>query len=206
MNSDLIKVERIYKNSIPLNYEKFYKNKAYNDVRRLKLILLSDILGKQEFFKKLSYDDKTQFIMIVENSCLNESIRKSNEHDVHCVWSNNQFANIYHNICYQIFTNLDYDSGIFSKSLIKKIENNKINLHKIAKMNCKELCPEKYKEIEEKISKRNNIKKNLKYSELYHCRKCKKNQCTVEKRFNRSLDEGVNLTINCLFCGYSWCA
>jgi DNA-directed RNA polymerase subunit M/transcription elongation factor TFIIS len=210
LNKKKYNTDREYPNSIPLDYRIFYNNNPdnynnnYNDIRRLKLIILSDILGKYEFFNNMKYSDQTLMIQIIENSCLNEAIRKATEYNIHCIWSNDIFVNGYHSICYNIFTNLDIDSTVKSYSLMNMIKDNTINLNEIAKMTSIELCPEKYTIINEKINQRNNAERKLKYSELYHCRKCKKNQCTLEKRFNRSLDEGVNLTVNCLFCGHSW--
>ena len=66
------------------------------------------------------------------------------------------------------------------------------------------VATKKYIKIDEKINKRNNQESKIKYSELYRCRKCKRNQTTTERRYARSLDEGVDLTIICLFCGNRW--
>jgi len=198
--------KREYPNSTYLNYETFYKNKKYNHIRRLKIIIISDILGNYKFYKEKTYEEKIKIIRLIELSCLNKAIKKSKKHNIYCVWSNDKYCNIYHSICYTIMSNLDSSSSVNSTSLIKMIADNKINLIKIAEFDPKEMCPEKYIKLYEEVDKRNKTEKKLKYSELYYCRKCKKNQCTLEKRYNRSFDEGVNLTINCLFCGHSWCA
>ena len=38
----------------------------------------------------------------------------------------------------------------------------------------------------------------------HKCSKCKENKCTIVPRFNRSLDEGVNLTVTCMNCSFEW--
>ena len=62
----------------------------------------------------------------------------------------------------------------------------------------KSLTERFYKNLE------NNNEIKIKYSELYRCNKCKRNQTKTERRYARSLDEGIDLTIICLFCGKRW--
>lgn len=140
----------------------------------------------------------------IEVGCLNQSIKKSNEFNIRPVWEDDKFNLLYHGVCYKIATNLDENSSINSDYMKKKILSNSVNLYKIACMTSKQLCPSKNISIENKINKRINVIINLKYSELYRCKKCKRNQTTTERRYNRSLDEGVNLTITCTFCGHQW--
>ncbi len=193
---------KYYKNSIPLPYDTFYKNTKYNEIRRLKLVIMSDILGAYPFFQQYTYFEKIDIIRDLENGCLDEAIKAANENGIIKNWKNVDFVNLYHSICFNILSNLDYDTR--SESLIQKIEAKEVNMRDLAKMTSMELCPEKHIIINKKIEQRNNFKRKLKYSELYQCRKCKNKKCTIEKRFNRSLDEGVNLTINCIECGFSW--
>jgi len=140
----------------------------------------------------------------IEIGCLNQAIKKANEYNIRPVWEDNEFTLLYHGICYKLSVNLDENSTIKSNYMKKKILSNNINLYKLATMTSKQLCPNKNILIENKINKRINVTINLKYSELYRCKKCKRNQTTTERRYNRSLDEGVNLTITCTFCGHQW--
>ena len=140
----------------------------------------------------------------LEKGCLNRAIKKAKEYNIRCIWSNPKFIDIYHSICYKVTINIDKNSSIKSDYIINKIINQDINLTDIANMKSKDLCPEKYVHIDEKMFKRTNLKRKIKFSELYRCKKCKRNQTTTERRYNRSLDEGVNLTIKCLFCGNTW--
>ena len=99
---------------------------------------------------------------------------------------------------------MDSQSCINSDYIKNKILNNDVDLQNVANMKSKELCPKKYEKIEKKINQRNNLERKIKYSELYKCRKCKRNQCTTERRYARSIDEGVDLTVTCVFCSHSW--
>ena len=125
-------------------------------------------------------------------------------HNIRCVWSEPKFVNLYHNICYKLAINLDSDSCVKSESIKKKIINQEVQLQDVANMSSKELCPKKYEKIDQKINKRTNLERKIKFSELYKCSKCKRNQCTTERRYARSLDEGTDLTVHCLFCGHNW--
>jgi DNA-directed RNA polymerase subunit M/transcription elongation factor TFIIS len=188
-----------YPNTIPLNI-KFYENENYNNNRRLKLLLFGECLGKTD----KSVDDKECIIKYLERGCLNRAIESAKIYNIRCIWSNEKFVNLYHSICYKIAVNIDTNSCIKSDYILNKILNDDVDPLKIANMSSKDLCPKKYEKIEEKMQKRNNLERKIKFSEMYTCRKCKRKQTTTERCYNRSLDEGVNLTIRCLFCGNSW--
>jgi DNA-directed RNA polymerase subunit M/transcription elongation factor TFIIS len=140
----------------------------------------------------------------LEIGCLNQSIKKANKYNIRPIWEYEEFVLLYHDICYKVSINLDESSIIKSDYIKKRILSDNINLYKIATLTSKQLFPNKNKNIENKINKRTNVTINLKYSELYRCKKCKRNQTTTERRYNRSLDEGVNLTITCTFCKHQW--
>lgn len=195
-----------YPNTIPLNI-KFYENENYNNNRRLKLILFGECLGKTKIFNNkglLEILDKEHIIKYLERGCLNRAIERAKIYNIRCIWSNDKFINLYHSICYKIAVNIDKNSCINSNYILNKILNNEVDPLQIANMSSKDLCPKKYEKIEEKMQKRNNLERKIKFSEMYTCRKCKRKQTTTERCYNRSLDEGVNLTIRCLFCGNSW--
>jgi hypothetical protein len=190
----------LYPDAISLNF-KFYENENYNNIRRCKLILFGNSIGNNDKF-----DNKTKenIIKYIERGCLNKAIEKSTSYNIRCIWSDEKFINLYHSICYKVAVNIDKNSCINSDYMINKILENNVDLLNLAKMSSKELCPKKYEKIEEKVQKRYNLERKIKYSELYQCRKCKQNKTTTERCYNRSWDEGVSLNIICLFCGNSW--
>lgn len=173
-----------------------------------KILELLDIKDKPKKYinKYLNQPSLTKDYIIeyLERGCLNRAVEKAKVYNIRCVWVNQKFVDLYHSICYKVASNIDSTSSIKSDYLRNKILNNELNLVNVANMTSKELCPKKYEKIDAKMNKRANLERKIKYSELYRCRKCKRNQCTTERRYNRSLDEGVNLTINCSFCGHSW--
>lgn len=195
------------KNNIDLPIDPFYMNEVnktnvndYNKQRRLKIMLMSEILDQFKEYHDLAYNDKIDILMRIENSCTNETIRKAREYNLRCVWDNPQFTKIYHTVCFNITSVLDD----VSNTLLQKILNKDLDLNVIAKLPCKDLSPEKYDEIMYRINKRVNIEQTIKYTEMHFCKKCKRNQTTVERVQNRSGDEGSSFYITCLFCGTKW--
>ncbi len=190
-----------FPDSIPLDMI-FYK-KEYNKIRRLKLMLFSDILEKNEEFKNINRNEKTDILKHIETSCVRESLNISSKNNIFNSWNNDEFLNVYHSICFSISSVLD-QSNEDSKNLIERIIKKEIDINNIAGFPLDILCPKKYKEKIHFLEKRANIEIKLKSSKLYYCKKCKQNQCLLERSYNRSLDEGVNLTITCSNCFYSW--
>lgn len=198
------KIVREFEHSIPLTPNPFYTDKTYNKLRRMKLIILSNKLGQLNEFKNMSYENQLNMIKCIENSCLNEAIRKAREYNIRCMWSNIQFENIYHSICYNILSTLDLNSETGSRELVKKIFEGVIDLKTIARMSCKELCPEMYEDIKKRIEERNNTEQTVKATTLYFCKNCKRNKTHAKSVQNRCGDEGNNYFITCLFCGNKW--
>ena len=222
-----------------LDYNTFYKDEKYNSIRRCKLLLIGQCLGKNESIissfdsivlnnkkrkvaKRLSNifaDDVTDIIIdylyaskkridLVKNleiGCINRAIKQSKKFNIRCIWNNSAFVDLYNEICYKLAVNLDVDSPVKSDYLIKMILNNKIDAADAANLSSRDMCPKLVEKIENRISLRTNLERKIKYSELYRCKKCKRNQCTTERLYNRGLDEGVSLMISCGYCGNSWC-
>ena len=190
-----------------------FKNTYNNELEKKKCItdaffrninLTEKTINKINGYAYTVYLDKEFISKYLERGCYNRTIEKANSYNIRCIWSNPDFVNLYHSICYKVASNLDTESIVESEYIREKIINREVEPITVANMTSKELCPKKYKKIDEKLSKRTNLERKIKYSELYRCRKCKTNKTTTERRYNRSLDEGVNLTIHCVNCGFSW--
>jgi DNA-directed RNA polymerase subunit M/transcription elongation factor TFIIS len=188
------------KNTIPLKTD-VYLNKNYNNIRRNKMLLFGEILGKYDAFASMPYNAKYDLICALERSCYHAAYDKGE--DIVKSWTNPLFEGIYHHICYNIIFNLDLDSNA-SRYLGDNILNGNISIDSVGKMTSRELCPEKYIEYDKNINKRTNAASVLKTTELYTCYKCKRKQCTLENVINRSIDEGTSLIVHCMFCGSSW--
>ncbi len=192
-----------YPDAIPLEYEQFY-TEDYVPHRRLKMILLSDILGKNPNFKVLTYDEKVKIIKEIEHGCFQEACEQVSRLDQNPGWNNSMFYCVYNYICGNLFQNLDPNSQIKSSYLIEKIFNENIEFNKLGKFSSEELCPEKSLEIRNKIAQQSGIKFSIKIFTAYPCSKCKKSQCTLDKRHTRGLDEATNYRATCVFCKHTW--
>lgn len=166
------------------------------------LLVKSITIINSYLFKQ--YLTKEYIIKYLERGCLNRAIEKAKSYNIRCVWTDEKFIHLYHSICYKVACNIDPSSMVKSDYILKKIMNSQVELNNIANMTSKELCPNKYEQIDEKMNKRTNLERKVKFSELYKCRKCKRNQTTTERRYARSWDEGTDLTITCAFCYHSW--
>ncbi len=187
----------------PLSLE-FYSNN-YNKHRRNKLIQFMNILSPYEEFINLSLYDKNQLIKKIEASCLNEAIEIANkEKSIINSWNSELFIELYFDICYKISANLGKCYLVNNEFLHKELFSGNIDYKKLANMNSQELFPEKNKDILDKINSSKSITQVIKTSSLYRCHRCKENKCIIENRYNRSLDEGVNLEITCLNCHNKW--
>lgn len=182
----------------------FYTKSEYNNLRRIKVLLLSGAFSNSPLYRDCPRSVKINYLIQIENSCLNETIRKAREYDIRCTWGEFQFEQIYHSTCYTILSAIDTTLSTGSSNLVAKIFMGKIDLNTIAGLSCKELCPEKYEIMAKKIEERANMKEVVKYTELYFCRKCKRNKCKAESVQNRCGDESNTYYITCLFCHNKW--
>ena len=180
----------------------FYQS-PYNVIRRAKALLFITAFNEYNEYNKLK-ENKQKIIVDIESACYNYTVNKANEENIPSDWSSEVFKEIYHAVCAKIYANISKSSGIDNKYLINNIFNNSIEINKIPYMSSQELFPEKYKDLITKLEASKNVSRTIKTTSMYKCRRCHKNECTEENRYNRSLDEGVNLTITCMSCGFQW--
>lgn len=204
MSNLLIKFQNIQnklKFTIPID---IYQNKKYNLYRRSILLLIANILEKNNKFKLKHINIQSNIIINIELSCFNETIAKADDLLIYQSWDNDKFYYLYNLFCNKVTKNLDFESEVQSEFLINKIINNEIDITQIAHMSSDELCPDKSKNIKETINMRNKQRLNYKTSTLYKCRNCGKKEVKIQEYQGRSLDEGSNLSLTCNFCNYNW--
>ena len=201
-NSMDILSHEIFRHRIPLLGE-FYQS-PYNKLRRTKLMLFCTSLSDYEEYLALEYEKQMSIIKRLEKSCYNYCIDKSTEEQITSSWETELFCDLYHSICYKINSNIEKHGLVKNPYLSINIINDNIDFDNLPKMSSMQLFPEKYADIAHRISMSKNIVQTIKTSSLYHCNKCKQNRCSIENRYNRSLDEGTNLTITCMNCSNSW--
>ena len=129
---------------------------------------------------------------------------KANEENIPPLWDQDLFRDIYHAICYKILSNVDAHGTVKNHKLAKDIIFGNLNIASLPKQTSQELYPDKYAEVLDKIEKSKNATHTVKTSAMYKCRRCFKSECVIENRYNRSLDEGVNLSVQCVSCGLQW--
>ncbi len=183
-----------------------YNDVEYNSNRRLIILLIASLLEEHKDFKQKDREEQDQIIIDIELSCYTSTIKKSNELLIYINWENTKFTYLYQLFCNKITKNIDTNSEVNDNYLINKIINNEIDIKNIAELTSDELCPVKANNIKQNLILRNQQKLNYKTSTLYSCKNCKKRNVTVKEIQMRSLDEGSNLSLTCLFCGYHWVA
>lgn len=88
--------------------------------------------------------------------------------------------------------------------LFKAIKEGVIDVSKIGFMKPHELNPDKYNNIINKKRKEEDKINNQATSNVYTCKKCKKNKCQVAQRQTRSADEPATTFVTCMECGYQF--
>lgn len=192
----------VINHSIPLS-EKYYKL-PYNATRRAKIMLFgSDLIDQSTFIKKTT-EEKLHLLEKLERACYNYTIEKAYENNIVASWEIDLFVDLYHSTCAKVSFNICMNGLVNNPNLVTSILDDTINLKELPKMSSQEMFPQKYVDIMKKIEESKTVTTTLKTSALYKCRKCKKNECSMENVYNRSFDEGTNLRITCLNCGYEW--
>lgn len=187
---------------LPLS-AKYYKA-PYNVFRRAKLILFTKALGSHEEFVELKEDKQFGLIEAIENSCYNYVLLKADEENIPVSWKKQLFRDLYSLTCAKISANIDANGSVKNTYLFPKILDGSIKIEDLPRMSSQEIFPEMYKDVIAKLERSKMVVETRHTTSIYTCRRCKKSECTVENRYNRSLDEGVNLRVTCMNCAFAW--
>lgn len=90
-----------------------------------------------------------------------------------------------------------------NNTLVKNIENDKIDSSKIAYMKPETLDPEKFKSLLDSREKEKN-KNNSAGTNVFKCSKCKKSRSKVTQKQTRAADEPPTTFVECLECGHTF--
>jgi len=110
---------------------------------------------------------------------------------------------IYKNKFDDILVNIDV-SKLNNNYLLDAILCGAINEKSIADLPPQNLFPDKWKKIIDRRKLIEDKKKNMATTNIFKCRKCHKNKCSVYQMQTRSADEPMTTFVNCLTCGASW--
>jgi DNA-directed RNA polymerase subunit M/transcription elongation factor TFIIS len=110
--------------------------------------------------------------------------------------------NIYNEKFNEIYENIN--GTINNEFLLQNINNGNINLDTIALLKPEELCLEKWKKIINRLDLINEKQKNMAKTDLFTCKKCKNNRCSVFELQTRSADEPMTTFVTCIVCKNTW--
>jgi DNA-directed RNA polymerase subunit M/transcription elongation factor TFIIS len=185
---------------IPL--DKMFYLPAYNITRRSKIILFAELLSKQPQYAQLSLIEKTQLLFRIEQACVVHC--KDNSYIDGYHWDDFHFAEMYNLVCYRVSSNLETGGMVGNPNFAKQLLSGELHIEQLPQLTSIEMFPQKYTGIIDQIELSKNTQLSVKTSSMYKCRKCHQSKTTLENLYNRSLDEGVNIAITCLNCGFKW--
>lgn len=185
-----------------------YKDAEYNKLRRMQLILISNIFD--EMFVKLNIADSSyyhvQTIVNIEKSCYDHAVETAIQNSIMNTWSHPLFEHIYRSKIIRITKNIDSSSEVNDTYLFNHIidKSNTFDVNNISKLRPEELSPKTTQMIIKNFKDRMNQKLTYRTTSLYTCKNCKKNICRIKSIQLRSLDEGENISLTCDYCNNHW--
>jgi DNA-directed RNA polymerase subunit M/transcription elongation factor TFIIS len=136
----------------------------------------------------------------LEKGIYNYCLKEADNRKVIKKWDNKYFIKIYINHLKSVYENL-------KPNIIEQIQNETIKPHIVAFMTHQELYPEKWSELIEAKSKRDQNKFEITIeaaTDTFTCRKCKSKKCTYYLQQTRSADEPTTIFVTCIDCGQRW--
>lgn len=181
----------------------FYTQEPYksNPLRKCKILVLLGAMSNYDEFRSLESAKKNEIVKKIESGCVNTTIKKAKEDSLSCSWQTRQFVMRYNNLIHEKAHELDYTENQY---LVPRVVNGEINPYRVGQMTPEEANPVCNVELQQKAIERKNQIIKLKESDAYQCEKCEKRKVNVVPVQLRSGDEGKDLKVNCLYCGFDW--
>ncbi len=155
-----------------------------------------------DIFMKLFSKEESE---LIEKGIYDYTIDLSEKRNIIKSWDNKLFVKIYVNKARSLFMNLDPNSVVGNKQIIKNIKGT--DLTKVAFMSFQELYPELWKRFMDEKYKRDKLmyeEQAEAMTDVYKCGRCKSRKCTYYELQTRSADEAMTIFITCLNCGNRW--
>uniref|UniRef100_A0A6C0LN94 TFIIS-type domain-containing protein n=1 Tax=viral metagenome TaxID=1070528 RepID=A0A6C0LN94_9ZZZZ len=144
----------------------------------------------------------------LEIGIFNATLDYANNAKVQLSWKCPMFLEIYSNIARSIYSNIKNDSYIGNEKLYDRmIHKKEFHPHMLPYMQCKDIFPERWKEIDERNQLRMKAAYEIKLvpmSDMIKCSRCKSKKVSYYELQTRSGDEASTLFMNCLICGKKW--
>ena len=137
----------------------------------------------------------------IELSIFNFVIEYVEENNVDVMYC----CDIYNSKLDDILTNLDAKNDeIGNNYLCNAVNKGLVNLDQIAYLQPKELFPDRWKLIIDRLKLIEHKKVNMATTDIFFCFKCGKNKCSVSQAQTRSADEPMTTFVKCLVCDNGW--
>lgn len=120
---------------------------------------------------------------------------------------NHLFKSLYINRAISILTNLNPNSQIKNRNLMRRLLQGKIDEFQLCNMTPQEMFPEKWEEwMKTHTPDESRIFKSQEQSAegLFMCGKCRTKKTTYTQAQTRSADEPMTTFVTCLNCGNRW--
>ena len=144
----------------------------------------------------------------LEIGIFNATIDYANNSKIQLSWKCQMFLEIYANISRSIYSNIKAGSYIGNDKLYDRMINKKeFHPHMLPYMQCKDIFPERWKDIDERNQLRLKAAYEIKLvamSDMIKCSRCKSKKVSYYELQTRSGDEASTLFMNCLICGKKW--
>lgn len=148
--------------------------------------------------------DHNRIAINVERGIFNYALQNYSKEKTNDIWNEN-FKFYYLQKAVSIVTNLNPDSHIKNKNLMKRLLDNEFTEFELSLLDSKHLFPEKWLENWEKHGpKELIIDKKDTADGLFKCGKCKTYKTTYYQMQTRSADEPATTFVTCLNCDNRW--
>lgn len=138
-----------------------------------------------------------------ERGVFNACLGMADARTVPCDWASPSFQALYEAKARSAIVNAD---PAHNAELRARIDHNEFEPRMLAFLRPELLLPAKWRDIEDRESKRNDLIAAggvVRWSDTYRCSKCKKNECKVFELQTRSADEATTIFVHCR-CGHRW--
>lgn len=195
-----------FKFTIPIS---IHRDTDYTTLRKGYLLLIASIFEEMlRVYTKENYPKNTHlltdYIISIERSCYHHTLETCEELMILKNWDDPRFKDVYRCKITRITKNLDARSEVKDTFLFHAIMNRDIDLDRISYLKSEKLSPKRSEFIIRNLKARMEQKLTYKTTKLYKCPKCKKNECTIRMVQLRSLDEGENASLRCVYCHHAW--
>ena len=156
---------------------------------------------------KLPIKRVNKIVKEIEKGIYTYTIEYSETNGIIKNWDNKIFRNCYKQKSIALYSNLDSNNYIHNDYLFNKVIIGEINATLLATLEPHELFPERW----DKLLKQKHVEDQFIYeartdmgTDLFHCGRCHKKNCSFYQLQTRSADEPMTTFITCLNCGNRW--